>query len=64
MSGCRTTKQNNKNTLPPKPERQLLVVPEKVTLKECAEIINYYEHLVQEWEEWGDTVELLYYSEN
>lgn len=54
--GCRTTKQKNKTELPPKPQRAELVVPETLTLKDCAEIINYYEHLVQEWEEWGDVV--------
>ena len=32
-------------------------MPESV--KDYAQIINYYEHLVQEWEQWGDTVTAL-----
>ena len=28
-------------------------------LKECAEIIVYYETLVEEWESWGETVTLM-----
>ena len=63
MAGCRTTKQKESKTeLPPKPERQELEAPQ--SLKDCAEIINYYECLVEEWEAWGETVSLLYYSEN
>ena len=61
MSGCRTTK-TNEIKLPPKPQRQELHIPEKVTLKDCAEIINYYEHLVQEWEEWGDAVDYILFK--
>lgn len=57
MNGCKTTRQKNEIQLPPKPERQEINLPEKITLKDCAEIINYYEHLVQEWEEWADVVE-------
>ena len=59
-TGCQTTKQ--KNELPPKPERQEIQAPQ--TLKDCAEIINYYEHLVEEWEQWGVVVTDLYYLEN
>lgn len=55
-TGCRTTKQ--KNELPPKPERQKIQAPQ--TLKDCAEIINYYEHLVEEWEAWSELVEEMY----
>lgn len=29
-------------------------MPESV--KDYAQILNYYEHLVQEWEQWGDAV--------
>lgn len=53
IAGCRTTKQE-KIKLPPKPERQFIEAPKN--LKECAEVINYYEHLVQEWEQWGEIV--------
>jgi hypothetical protein len=61
MSGCKTTKQNE-IVLPPKPERQELQAPQN--LQDCAEIINYYEHLVEEWEQWGEVVTDLYYLEN
>lgn len=58
MTGCRTTKtEEQKIALPPKPQRQELKMPESV--KDYAQIINYYEHLVQEWEQWGDTVSAL-----
>ena len=59
-TGCRTTKQS-KSELPPKPERQEIQAPQ--TLKDCAEIINYYEHLVEEWEQWGVVVTDWYYLE-
>lgn len=39
------------------PQRQELKAPESV--KDLADILNYYEHLVQEWEVWGDTVETI-----
>jgi len=29
------------------------------TTKDFAKVINYYEHLVQKWESWGDSVILL-----
>lgn len=51
--GCATTQINI--VLPPMPQRQEL---NKVqTLSDMAEVINYYEHLVQEWEQWGREVE-------
>lgn len=40
--------------LPPRPEREEL--PEIKTVADCAEALNYYEHLVQSWELWGNTV--------
>jgi hypothetical protein len=49
---CKTTKVEK--VYPPKPQRQELKSPE--TLKDYVEIINYYEHLVQEWEAWGEAV--------
>jgi len=55
MTSCITTSHNLE--LPPKPERKELEAPHD--LKDCVQIINYYEHLVQEWELWGDTVEEL-----
>ena len=32
-------------------------MPEVKTMADIATVLNYYEHLVQEWEAWGDTVE-------
>ena len=40
------------------PQRQELAQPE--TLADIAAILNYYEHLVEEWEEWGETAARLY----
>jgi hypothetical protein len=28
-------------------------------LKDVADLLNYYEHLVEEWEAWGETVSIL-----
>ena len=55
--GCRTTKVEKEITLPPKPQRQELKAPQD--LKDVAELLNYYEHLVEEWEVWGDSVSKL-----
>ena len=57
ISGCRTTKEIEKIELPPKPCRQEIKAPTNIT--ECAEVINYYEHLVQQWEEWGNSVDAI-----
>ena len=54
ITGCKTTEIRTVYVLPPKPQRKTLQAPQE--LKDYAEIINYYEHLVQEWELWGDTV--------
>lgn len=54
MSGCRTLPKNETVTLPPFPERQVIAEPK--TVKDMANILNYYEHLVEEWELWGETV--------
>lgn len=40
--------------LPPKPQRSEQNIPE--TLRDYALLLSYYEHLVQEWEAWGETV--------
>ena len=53
-AGCVTTKKTDL-VLPPKPQREIM--PEIKTTKDFANVINYYEHLVQEWEKWGDDVE-------
>ena len=49
------TKPKAEIILPPKPERKEW--PEVRTSADIALLLNYYEHLVQEWETWGDTVE-------
>lgn len=55
--GCKTTKVEKEIILPPKPQRQELKAPQD--LKDIADILNYYEHLVEQWEEWGETVTIL-----
>ena len=57
IQGCKTTKIENEIELPPKPERGEQKEPE--TLSDLADLLNYYEHLVQEWENWGDSAEKL-----
>ena len=53
--GCKTTNVEERDiTLPPKPQRREL--KESESMQDIANILNYYEHLVQEWEEWADTV--------
>ena len=57
-TGCVTTKkEKTKIVLPPVPEREEMPMIE--TTKDIAKVINYYEHLVQKWESWGDSVILL-----
>ena len=51
--GCRSLPQESL-ALPPKPERQEQKNPE--TLADYADLIIYYEYLVQDWENWGDFV--------
>lgn len=57
IQGCRTTKVEKEIILPPKPQRQELKAPQD--LKDLADLLNYYEHLVQHWEEWGSTVDAI-----
>ena len=54
IQGCKTTKVQNEIELPPKPERVEQKEPE--SLSDLADLLNYYEHLVQDWELWADTV--------
>lgn len=54
MTGCVT---NRRIELPPEPERKEIETPRNY--KQAALVINYYEHLVQEWEAWAETVEKL-----
>ena len=53
MTAC-VTKPKAEIVLPPKPERQEQKEP--ADLKDLADLLNYYEHLVQDWEAWGDSV--------
>ena len=48
IQGCRTTKVENEIELPPKPERVEQKEPE--SLSDLADLLNYYEHLVEQWE--------------
>jgi hypothetical protein len=52
ISGCKTTEII---ILPPKPQRENL--PPVETVQDYADVIIYYETLVQKWEAWGDSVE-------
>ena len=54
ITGCVTTKKTE-IVLPPMPQRES--VPEVTSTKDFARLVNYYEHLVQEWEQWGSVVE-------
>lgn len=57
ISGCRTTKEIEKIELPPKPLREEMEAPKD--LKGVTELLNYYEHLVELWENWGECVEAI-----
>ena len=57
-TGCRTTKQEEKEIiLPPKPVREEIEAP--TDLKGVAELLNYYEHLLELWENWGERVDAI-----
>lgn len=45
--------------LPPFPLKKEIIFSENPNLKEYAEIIIYYDYLVQEWETWGNTIKRL-----
>lgn len=53
ITGCKSIPKAD-IVLPPKPQREKIAPAS--TVQDLANIINYYEHLVQEWEEWGDCV--------
>ena len=57
ITSCQSNKLEPVFELPPKPQRRELKAPE--TVQDLAEIINYYEHLVEEWENWADCAEKL-----
>ena len=56
-TACASKPKRVEIILPPKPERQEQKEP--TNLKEVADLLNYYEHLVQQWETWGDITERL-----
>lgn len=56
ITGCRTTKVIEIE-LPPKPAREEKQAPKD--LKEIAELLNYYEHLVEQWEVWANSVDAI-----
>ena len=59
--GCKTTKEVEKEiTLPPRPQR--MEHKPVCSIKEAAEVIKYYEYLLQEWENYGDIVERTVYQ--
>lgn len=54
LKGCKSTPQTE-IVLPEKPSREKIETPE--TLQDYAQIIIYYDSLVQKWELWAETVE-------
>jgi len=62
MSACVTNKEiiTVKYVLPPIPQREELPqLTQNPTAEDYLLIINYYEHLVQQWELWGNNVNKL-----
>lgn len=57
ITGCRTTKVEKEIVLPPKPQREEKEAPKD--LKDVAELLNYYEHLIELWENWGERAEAI-----
>ena len=57
ISGCKTTNVEKEIILPPKPQREEIEAPKD--LKGIAELLSYYEHLVQQWEAWSDSVDAI-----
>ena len=57
IQGCKTTKVEKEIILPPKPKREEMEAPKD--LKEVAELLNYYEHKLQEWEAWAESVDAI-----
>ena len=57
-AGCVSkAKPEPKKVLPPFPQRSELAPIE--TTADLVEALNYYEHLVQEWEAWGETAQAI-----
>jgi hypothetical protein len=51
------SKPKAQKVLPPQPQRQEL--PAIETTADLVDALNYYEHLVQEWEAWGRTAQAI-----
>lgn len=53
-AGCRTTREVVA-VLPPRPQRQEIGLTD-FGEKSALYMLTYYEHLVREWEAWGESV--------
>jgi hypothetical protein len=60
ITGC-VSKPRAEIILPPEPQREEL--PEIKTMSDIAHVLNYYEHLVEKWELWANSVKIIV-SEN
>lgn len=56
------SKKEDERKLPPMPERTELAPIE--TTADLVEALNYYEHLVQQWEAWGITAQAIVEGES
>jgi len=55
-AGCKTIEYvYPEYELPPQPKREFIAVPE--TQKDWVELINYFNSLVSEWEQWAKDVQ-------
>lgn len=61
ITGC-TSKPKAEIVLPPEPQREEL--PEVQSIQDLAHTLNYYEHLVQSWEAWAESVKNIINVEN
>lgn len=61
INSCKTLPEV-KIELPIEPQRKELIPP--TTLKEYAQIIAYYDELVQEWELWAKTTKEIISTQN
>jgi len=61
--GCRTVEYvYPEYELPSEPQREMLEQPE--TVQDLALIINYYDSLVSEWEQWAVSTKEIITTEN
>lgn len=68
ISTCTTIREKEYITyqyiLPSFPIRETIVISDNPTINDYAKIINYYEHLVQKWEIWGNSVKKILDKKN